>query len=50
MKKIYMKPTTQVVKIQQTSIICQSPAAKSLQSADNFSLKEDGFIDDDEDF
>lgn len=42
MKKTYMKPAMQVVKIQQHGIICTSPGVKSLgASPEGFSLYDD---------
>lgn len=50
MKKQYMKPAMQVVKIQQTQIICiSSLGAKGLggSNPENFSFDHDGLDDDD---
>ena len=50
MKKQYMKPAMQVVKIQQTQIICiSSPGAKGLggSNPENFIFDHDSLDDDD---
>ena len=46
MKRRYMKPDMQVVKIQQQQIICTSPDVKSLNSIDGFILDKDMDLDD----
>ena len=52
MKKEYMKPTMQVVKLQQTHIICSSSnrAAKSITNGEGINWKNDGFADDEDDY
>lgn len=48
MKKEYLKPAMQVVKIQQQQIICtSSPGAQSLTGTDGFILIDDGLNEDD---
>lgn len=48
MKKTYMKPAMQVVKIQQHSIICTSPGAKTFgDSPEEFIFDPDGLTEDD---
>ena len=49
MKKTYMKPATQVVKIQQQHIICGSKGAKSLNNSEGFDMNTSGFGDNDDD-
>ena len=41
MKKTYMKPAMQAVKIQQCGGICASPGVKSLSNTDVFDTFED---------
>jgi len=41
MKKTYMKPAMQAVKIQQCGVICASPGAKSINSNDGFDWTDD---------
>lgn len=41
MKKTYMKPAMQVVKIQQQGIICTSRGANSLNNSEEFTLTDD---------
>lgn len=46
MKKTYMKPAMQVVKIQQHSIICTSPGVMLLNNSEGFTLSDDLTEDD----
>lgn len=41
MKKTYMKPAMQAVKIQQCGVICASPGVKSINSNDVFDWTDD---------
>jgi len=47
MKKTYMKPAMQVVKLQQQHIICTSRGAKSLNSTDEKFIWTDDMTEDD---
>ena len=47
MKRQYIKPAMQVVKIQQHGIICTSTGAKSLNSTDGFDFDPNGLDEDD---
>ena len=49
MKREYIKPAMQAVKIQQQHIICYSQGAKSLGNNDYFEMKDGGWYDNDED-
>lgn len=51
MKKVYMKPTMRVVRIQRTCLICSSDGNRvsSINNSDGISKKSGGFYDDDYD-
>ena len=50
-KQEYIKPAMQVVKIQQTQMLCSSPGAKTLTlpGGEGLIMPEDGILGDDDD-
>lgn len=51
MKKVYMKPVLQVVKLQHQHIICTSPfGANNVSNSESISWKEGGFADNEVDY
>ncbi len=50
-KKAYIAPQMEVVMIQQSGMICGSPAVRGLSSSssDGFTMPKDGTLDDDDD-